>query len=64
MKTEKLECEVKSHVFCNGIAVRKMKGTKKDDPVFNACWGCQLWMRRNGIKFKEVALCPPKKSGS
>lgn len=51
---KKLKCEVKTHIGCTGIAIQRMTGTKKGDPVFYCCMGCHAVLSRQGIKLKEV----------
>jgi hypothetical protein len=47
-------CEVKTHVGCNGQAVRRVKGPKKTDPEFWCCLGCRAVLSRQGVKVKDV----------
>ena len=55
MKTKKKpKCEVKTHLACTGLAVRKVTGPKRGDPVFFCCFGCESYLRRHGLKLKEV----------
>lgn len=54
-KTDTPVCKVKTHVACTGQLVRRYEGVKKGDPTFWACLGCCAWLRRNRIKFREVA---------
>lgn len=55
MPQKKIRCEVKTHLGCNGMAVRKVTGPKKGDPVFNCCLGCRAILSRQGVRVKEVA---------
>jgi hypothetical protein len=50
----KPKCEVRTHLACAGMAVRKMTGRKKGDPVFNGCFGCEAYLGRQGVKLKEA----------
>ena len=52
--SKKPKCEVRTHLGCNGVAVRRMTGPKKGDPKFWCCLGCQAILNRNGVKLKEV----------
>lgn len=54
MSRKKLKCDVKTHVACNNSCVRRMTGPKKGDPVFNCCIGCHWYLKRQGLKLKEV----------
>ena len=45
---------LKTHLACNGVAVRKLTGRKKGDPVFYCCMGCQAYLSRMGVKTKEM----------
>lgn len=46
-------CEVK-HTLCKGTAVAKFKGRKAGDPVFRCCFWCLGWLRKQGVKVKQV----------
>lgn len=53
-KLKKPKCEVKTHLACNGICVRKYTGPEKGDPKFNCCIGCAWYLKRQGVRLKEV----------
>lgn len=53
---KKPKCQVRSHLGCNGVAVRRLTGTKKGDPTFWCCLGCEAILRRQGVKTKEAAV--------
>lgn len=50
----KPKCDVRTHLACNGQAVRKVTGTKKTDPIFNICIGCRAYLNRQGVKLRDV----------
>lgn len=50
-KTKK--CELNTH-FCSGECIARYKGSKKDDPEFDACIACIAIMKRRGLKVKQV----------
>lgn len=54
MAAKKPKCEVGMKVACNNQCVRKMTGPKKTDPKFFCCIGCQAYLKRQGLKLKEV----------
>lgn len=41
-------------IGCNGIAVCRLTGKKKGDPVFWCCLGCRAMLSIAGVKLKEV----------
>lgn len=59
MPEPKLTCELKFEVAHNNKGVRRYKGTRKTDPVFDACLGCSAYLRRQGIKHIEVPPTTP-----
>lgn len=54
MATRKLKCEVKHDFACTGMAIRYMTGKKKGDPKFYCCYGCETYLRRQGVRMVEV----------
>ncbi len=48
------KCEVKNMIGCNGVAVCRLTGKKKGDPVFWCCLGCRAMLSIAGVKLKEV----------
>jgi hypothetical protein len=52
-KTTKTKCELATE-FCSGSCIVRYKGTKKDDPEFNACIACIAIMKQQGLKVKQM----------
>ncbi len=57
---KKNACEVGSFIGCNGCGVRVLTGPRKGDPVFRCCMGCEAYLRRGGIRLREVSEEPIK----
>jgi hypothetical protein len=55
MAAKQPKCEVKTHLACTGMAVRRMTGKQKGDPVFYCCFGWEAYLRRWGVKLKEYS---------
>jgi hypothetical protein len=53
-KSKKPKCEAQTHLGCNGVAVRKVTGTKKGDPIFYCCLGCRAILSRQGVRLRDV----------
>lgn len=53
-KTKKLDCEAKLQVACNNQGVRTVRGPKRGDPQFACCLGCRAYLRRQGVKVKDI----------
>lgn len=54
VKRAQRRCEVRTHIGCNDVGLRKMTGPEKGDPVFWCCIGCAAYLRRRGVRLKEV----------
>jgi len=54
LKSSKPKCEVRTHLACNNQVVRRLTGPKKGDPQFYCCIGCAAYLRRQGVRLKEV----------
>lgn len=51
---KKPRCEVRSDLACNGQIIRRYVGVKKGDPKFNCCIGCAAYLKRQGVRFREI----------
>jgi hypothetical protein len=51
---KKHNCEVKDVIYCRNKNVRRFTGTEKSDPKFWCCWSCEIMLRGQGVKPKEV----------
>lgn len=51
---KKQNCQVKTNLGCNNQGVRHMTGMLKGDPKFHICLGCWAYLRRQGVRMKEV----------